>query len=110
MRSASFSDSTASSSKVFQERYTKLLAAVRSLPMLAGFCYTQFADTYQEANGLLNPDRTPKFPIEDIARATGGHDAERDRQIIAVWRQRMMQTQRGQYLIPDEDHQLHAPR
>ena len=24
-----------------------------SLPVLAGFCYTQFADTYQEANGLL---------------------------------------------------------
>ena len=40
--------------------------------LLAGFCYTQFADTYQEANGLLYPDRTPKFPIEEIARAVRG--------------------------------------
>ena len=32
--------------------------------------YTQFADTYQEANGLLYADRTPKFPIEEIRAAT----------------------------------------
>jgi hypothetical protein len=40
--------------------------------MLAGFCYTQFADTYQEANGLLYADRTPKAPLEEIAAATRG--------------------------------------
>jgi hypothetical protein len=45
---------------------------VRSLGVLAGFCYTQFADTYQEANGLLYSDRTPKFPLEAIAAATCG--------------------------------------
>jgi hypothetical protein len=54
------------------ERYTKLLETVRSLHLLAGFCYTQFADTYQEANGLLHADRTPKFPLERIAAATRG--------------------------------------
>jgi hypothetical protein len=53
-------------------RYTRLLDAVHSLTLLAGFCYTQFADTYQEANGLLYMDRTPKFPLEEIARATRG--------------------------------------
>ena len=53
------------------ERYRELLAAVQSLEILAGFCYTQFADTYQEANGLLYADRTPKIPIEEIADATG---------------------------------------
>jgi hypothetical protein len=51
-------------------QYERLLVAVRSLGLLAGFCYTQFADTYQEANGLLYADRTPKFPISVIARAT----------------------------------------
>ena len=56
----------------FRDRYTRLLGVVRSLGLLAGFCYTQFADTYQEANGLLYADRTPKFPIEDIAAATRG--------------------------------------
>jgi beta-galactosidase/beta-glucuronidase len=51
-------------------RYTNLLEVVRALPLLAGFCYTQFTDTFQEANGLLYVDRTPKFPIEQIAQAT----------------------------------------
>jgi len=52
--------------------YEALLGVVRELPLLAGFCYTQFADTYQEANGLLFADRTPKFPLERIALATRG--------------------------------------
>jgi beta-galactosidase/beta-glucuronidase len=50
--------------------YGALLKAISSLPRLAGFCYTQFADTYQEANGLLYADRTPKASIEAIAQAT----------------------------------------
>ena len=50
---------------------------MHSLPLLAGFCYTQFADTYQEANGLLYADRTPKFPMEQIAAATNGHTSPR---------------------------------
>ena len=53
---------------------------VRGLELLSGFCYTQFADTYQEANGLLYADRTPKFPLEEMAAATRGEavrEAER---------------------------------
>ena len=38
--------------------------------MFSGFCYTQFTDTFQEVNGLLYADRTPKFPIEAICAAT----------------------------------------
>ena len=53
-------------------RYAQLLTAVRSLALLSGFCYTQFADTYQEANGLLYADRTPKMPLEAIRAATAG--------------------------------------
>jgi beta-galactosidase/beta-glucuronidase len=56
----------------FQKQYGELLEAVRSFSLLAGFCYTQFADTFQEANGLLYEDRRPKFPIEAIALATAG--------------------------------------
>ncbi len=58
------------------KRYTRLVGAVRSLELLAGFCYTQFADTYQEANGLLYADRTPKFPLSVIADATAGHTVD----------------------------------
>ena len=51
---------------------------MRELQVFSGFCYTQFADTYQEANGLLYADRTPKIPLRDIAAATAGHVAFRD--------------------------------
>jgi hypothetical protein len=40
--------------------------------MFSGFCYTQFADTFQEANGLLYADRTPKMPLARIAAAVAG--------------------------------------
>lgn len=56
----------------FAARYERLMAAVHSIVMLSGFCYTQFADTYQEANGLLYADRRPKMPIKRIAAATRG--------------------------------------
>ncbi len=49
---------------------------MRSLELLAGFCYTQFADTYQEANGLLYADRTPKVPLALIAAATAGRQTD----------------------------------
>jgi beta-galactosidase/beta-glucuronidase len=62
----------ATSSREFQRAYTTLLQTVHSLGVFAGFCYTQFADTYQEANGLLSADRTPKFSIEAIHAATTG--------------------------------------
>ena len=54
------------------ERYAALWAAVRDCDGLIGACWTQLTDTYQEANGLLRFDRTPKAPLEDLARATRG--------------------------------------
>ncbi len=64
--------SHAGSKEEFAARYTRLLAVVRAFPLFAGFCYTQFTDTYQETNGLLYADRTPKFPLEQIRAATSG--------------------------------------
>lgn len=75
----------------FLDRYRELLETVRNLPALAGFCYTQFADTYQEVNGLLYADRTPKAPIEEIAAATRGSSREFDRQADTSWREQIMQ-------------------
>jgi hypothetical protein len=72
-------------------RYSTLLATVRSLPALAGFCYTQFTDTYQEANGLLYADRTPKAPFEEIARATNGGETNHDVLAETIWREHIMQ-------------------
>jgi hypothetical protein len=94
----------------FALQYAELMNAARSLPLLAGFCYTQFADTYQEANGLLYADRTPKFPIEEIAMATRGAQTLRDRQIEWSWRQHLMNAQRNQYMVPMEDYRMQDDR
>jgi hypothetical protein len=92
-------------------RYHELLGAIRSVPYLAGFCYTQLTDTYQEANGLLFADRTPKFPIESIALATRGPQTPRDHRLEWEWRERLMKRQRRQYAVPPEDHQItHDPQ
>jgi len=62
--------SMADSDQEFQQAYRRLLEVVSETPLFSGFCYTQFADTFQEANGLLTADRTPKLPIEQIYAAT----------------------------------------
>lgn len=51
-------------------KYGALLEAVNTIEIFSGFCYTQFTDTFQEANGLLYSDRTPKFPLAAIRAAT----------------------------------------
>lgn len=53
-------------------------AMIAALPPsgVAGFCYTQFADTFQEQNGLLFDDRRPKVPLEAL------HDATREGSVI----------------------------
>jgi beta-galactosidase/beta-glucuronidase len=53
-------------------RYDRLLRAVQASRVFSGYCYTQFADTYQETNGLLFADRTPKFPLEQMRASTRG--------------------------------------
>ena len=67
---------------------------VRSLPVLSGFCYTQFADTYQEANGLLFADRTPKFPLEEMARANRGPATAQEHELEQAWRDELMVRQK----------------
>jgi len=61
--------SQAESQEEFAQLYEKLLYTVIHTALFSGFCYTQFADTFQEANGLLNADRSPKIPLERIAAA-----------------------------------------
>ena len=77
----------------FLNRYRELLQTVNDLPALAGFCYTQFTDTYQEANGLLYADRTPKAPIEALALAIESSQADKQASEDPVWRDRIMREQ-----------------
>jgi hypothetical protein len=90
-------------STAFAEQYAGLLSAVRSLRVFAGFCYTQFADTYQEANGLLYVDRTPKFPIEAMLMATRGPITPRQQQVLRERRRRMKQFRDEQHIAAPHD-------
>jgi hypothetical protein len=54
----------------FVAQFRALMDTVIHTGLFSGFCYTQFADTFQEANGLLTADRTPKVPLEIIAEST----------------------------------------
>ena len=64
---------TARDARDLHAKYAALLAVVHDLRAFRGFCYTQFTDTYQEANGLLYPDRTPKVPAALLHAATVGY-------------------------------------
>ncbi len=92
---AAWGYSRAESADAFGKRYARLLAVVRSLTSLAGFCYTQFADTYQEANGLLFADRTPKFPLDEIGRATRGPATLLEHEQEQTWKDELMRRQIG---------------
>lgn len=54
----------------FFSRYKNLLDGVYSCEEFQGFCYTQLTDVQQEVNGLLYPDRTPKFDLETLKKIT----------------------------------------
>jgi beta-galactosidase/beta-glucuronidase len=56
--------------EAFARAYETLLETIIHTALFSGFCYTQFADTFQEANGLLHADRTPKIPLERIRKVT----------------------------------------
>jgi hypothetical protein len=62
--------SVAANEEEFEKLYGALLNTVIHTALFSGFCYTQFADTFQEANGLLHADRTPKIALERIAEVT----------------------------------------
>ena len=65
-----------------QMKYGALLKVVNEIEIFSGFCYTQLTDTFQEANGLLYADRTPKFPLEAIRSATLGRGGEEELEVI----------------------------
>jgi beta-galactosidase/beta-glucuronidase len=61
-----------STPKEYEELATALIEVARTTAMFSGFCYTQFADTFQETNGLVRGDRTPKIPVDRVALAVRG--------------------------------------
>jgi hypothetical protein len=64
--------SRAKNSDEFLDLYAHLLAALHDCRGLAGFCYTQLTDTFQEKNGILDMKRQPKATLRHLAKATRG--------------------------------------
>jgi hypothetical protein len=56
----------------YLERVRTLCAAILSCRELSGYCWTQLADTYQERNGLVRADRTPKVSLDALRLALLG--------------------------------------
>jgi beta-galactosidase/beta-glucuronidase len=83
------------SPEALARRYRELMTAVHSLELLAGSCYTQFADTFQEANGLLYADRRPKFPLAQIAAATTGRIVRENPEPVTASEEHGPMDQRG---------------
>ncbi len=50
----------------FIDRYKLITRAIREIPCVSGFCYTQFADVQQEINGMVDMDRNLKIDPEEI--------------------------------------------
>jgi beta-galactosidase/beta-glucuronidase len=60
-----------------QEHLAALFGSVRSSEGLAGWCYTQLADTAQETNGLVDENRVPKLPVATIRELVRGEHRPR---------------------------------
>jgi hypothetical protein len=58
--------------EAFLQRVDDLCGAVLASPVLSGYCWTQLTDTYQEANGLVHMDRSPKVDLGALRRALRG--------------------------------------
>ena len=50
----------------FIRRFDSITTAVKELPYVCGFCYTQVSDVQQEINGLMDVDRNFKIEPEII--------------------------------------------
>ncbi|WP_372983729.1 glycoside hydrolase family 2 protein [Microbacterium sp.] len=60
----------------FESLLRELFTALQSSPVLAGFCYTQLADTRQESNGLADHNRLPKLDPAIIASIVRGEGVD----------------------------------
>lgn len=49
-----------SSEKEYLKRYDDIISAIKEIPYICGFCYTQVTDVQQEINGIMDIDRRMK--------------------------------------------------
>ncbi|MEO2203572.1 sugar-binding domain-containing protein [Paenibacillus pabuli] len=54
--------------EAFIARFRSITGAIKAVPYISGYCYTQLTDVQQEVNGLLNEERDPKVPLDVIRK------------------------------------------
>ncbi|WP_078392957.1 glycoside hydrolase family 2 protein [Shouchella patagoniensis] len=54
------------SKEEFLVRYQAITDAIKALPYVTGYCYTQITDVQQEVNGLLDEKRKPKLELNEV--------------------------------------------
>ena len=57
---------TVDSEEAFLERFDRITTAIKKLPYVCGYCYTQVSDVQQENNGLLTAGHEYKIAPEKI--------------------------------------------
>lgn len=67
-----FSYGNLTSEDDYLARVRSLCRAVLASDALSGYCWTQLTDTYQERNGLVRADRSPKVDPEALRAALRG--------------------------------------
>jgi hypothetical protein len=60
---------TPSTVEEFNQRFARLCAALLDNPLIAGYCYTQLTDVFQEQNGIYRFDRSAKFDLAAVYAA-----------------------------------------
>jgi len=63
---------SAGTTEQLRDKYAELIGAILESDTVVGFCYTQLTDTMQEKNGLLDAERNPKLPLEELHAITTG--------------------------------------
>jgi hypothetical protein len=58
---------TVSTEEEFLNRFDKITSAIKLVPYIVGFCYTQVSDVQQEINGLLDANHEYKISPEKIS-------------------------------------------
>ena len=71
------------SNEEFIERFDEITTAVKEIPYVCGYCYTQVTDVQQEINGLMDIDRNYKID-PDIIKEINERQVGCRRQICAL--------------------------
>lgn len=57
---------TVANKEEFMKRFDKITTAIKKLPYVVGYCYTQVSDVQQEINGLLDKNHEYKLPADEL--------------------------------------------